>query len=188
MRSIVWCGVGQDLGKIESCDGVVGVRRLPVSAGGDHAGGPLVSTLRAFLSRLEELLTEHGVDVDHVTLYRWVQHFTPILIDASGPCRYAVSDRWYVDETYVKVSGAWRYVYRAVDHHGQVIDVFVSTRRTLAPRDTSSPARSVTTVNPARLSPTEQPHLPKRSPNWHRTRCTPRSSTPTTVSKPITAA
>jgi transposase, IS6 family len=81
---------------------------------------------------VEELLAERGVDVDHVTVYRWVQRFTPLLIDAARPCRHAVGDRWFVDETYVKVGGAWRYVYRAVDQFGQVIDVFVSRRRDLA--------------------------------------------------------
>jgi IS6 family transposase len=78
---------------------------------------------------LEELLAERGVDVDRVSLFRWVQRFTPILIDVADPFRYAVSDRWFVDESYVKVAGVWRYVYRAIDDHGQVIDVYVSKRR-----------------------------------------------------------
>ena len=81
---------------------------------------------------LEELLAERGIEVDHVTLYRWVQRFTPLLIDAARPCRHTVGARWFVDETYVKVAGAWRYVYRAVDQHGQVIDVYVSKRRDIA--------------------------------------------------------
>src|SRR6266446_6249452 len=81
---------------------------------------------------LEELLAERGVTVDHVTLYRWVQRFTPLLIDAARPCRHVVGDRWFVDETYVRVAGVWRYVYRAVDQHGQVIDVYVSARRDIA--------------------------------------------------------
>ena len=81
---------------------------------------------------LEELLAERGVEVDHVTLYRWVQRFTPLLIDAARPCRHLAGDRWFVDETYVKVSGVWCYVYRAVDQHGQVIDVYVSRRRDIA--------------------------------------------------------
>ncbi len=81
---------------------------------------------------LEELLAERGIEVDHVTLYRWVQRFTPELIDAARPCRHAVGDRWFVDETYVKVAGAWRYVYRAIDDRGQVIDVFVSNKRDTA--------------------------------------------------------
>jgi len=58
-----------------------------------------------------------------------VQRFTPLLAEAARPCRHAVGDRWWVDETYVKVAGRWRYVYRAIDQFGQVIDVFVSPRR-----------------------------------------------------------
>ena len=81
---------------------------------------------------IEELLAERGVDVDHVTIYRWVQRFTPLVIEAARPCRHSVGDRWFVDETYVKVAGVWRYVYRAVDQHGQVIDVYVSRRRNIA--------------------------------------------------------
>jgi transposase, IS6 family len=78
---------------------------------------------------LEELLAERGVDVDHVTLYRWVQRFTPQLVDAARPRRHSGGDRWFVDETYVKVAGEWRYLYRAVDQFGQVIDVMLSQRR-----------------------------------------------------------
>jgi len=78
---------------------------------------------------LEELLAERGIEVDHVTLYRWVQRFTPLIAEAARPRRHAVGDRWFVDETYVKVNGSWRYVYRAVDQHGQVIDVLVAARR-----------------------------------------------------------
>jgi len=81
---------------------------------------------------LEELLAERGVEVDHVTLFRWVQRFTPLLIDAARPCRHTVGRRWFVDETYIKVAGVWRYVYRAVDGHGQVIDVYLSSRRDIA--------------------------------------------------------
>ena len=80
---------------------------------------------------LQELLAERGIEVDHVTLFRWVQRFTPLLIDAARPCRHSVGARWFVDETYVKVSGSWRYVYRAVDQYGQVIDVFLSKKRDL---------------------------------------------------------
>jgi transposase, IS6 family len=78
---------------------------------------------------LEELLAERGIEVDHVTVYRWVQRFTPLVADAARPCRHATGDRWFVDETYVKVAGRWRYLYRAVDQYGQVIDVLVSQQR-----------------------------------------------------------
>ena len=78
---------------------------------------------------LEELLAERGIDVDHVTLDRWVQRFTPL----DHRRRPAMSTRGrrsvVVDETYVKVAGTWRYVYRAVDQYGQVIDVLVSAKR-----------------------------------------------------------
>jgi RNA polymerase sigma factor (sigma-70 family) len=75
---------------------------------------------------VEELLVERDIEVDHVTIYRWVLRFTPLLAEAARPCRHAVGNRWQVDETYVKVAGQWRYVYRAIDQFGQVIDVFVS--------------------------------------------------------------
>jgi len=81
---------------------------------------------------VEELLAERGVQVDHVTIYRWVQRFAPLLAEAARPCRHAVGHRWQLDETYVKVAGQWRYVYRAIDQFGQVIDVFVSPRRDAA--------------------------------------------------------
>jgi transposase, IS6 family len=69
-----------------------------------------------------------------VTVYRWVQRFTPLLVDAARPCRHAPGDRWFVDETYVKVAGRWVYLYRAIDQYGQVIDVLVSEKRDLAAR------------------------------------------------------
>jgi transposase, IS6 family len=81
---------------------------------------------------VEELVAERGITVDHVTIYRWVQRFTPLLIDAARPCRHAPGDRWFVDETYVKIAGRWVYLYRAIDQHGQIIDVLVSQKRDLA--------------------------------------------------------
>jgi transposase-like protein len=81
---------------------------------------------------VEELLAERGVKVDHVTVFRWVQRFTPLLIDAARPCRHAPGDRWFVDETYAKIAGRWVYLYRAIDQFGQVIDVLVAEKRDLA--------------------------------------------------------
>jgi transposase, IS6 family len=81
---------------------------------------------------VEELLAERGITVDHVTIYRWVQRFTAEFIEAARPCRHAPGDRWFADETYVKVAGRWTYLYRAIDQHGQVIDVLLSQRRDLA--------------------------------------------------------
>ncbi|MDQ3765150.1 MAG: IS6 family transposase [Actinomycetota bacterium] len=81
---------------------------------------------------VEELLAERGIAVNHVTVYRWVQRFTPLLVDAARPCRHAPGDRWFVDETYVKVDGRWVYLYRAIDQFEQVIDVLLSEKRDLA--------------------------------------------------------
>jgi transposase-like protein len=78
---------------------------------------------------VEELLAERGIEVDHVTVYRWVQTFTAEFIDSARPSRHATGERWFVDETYVKVAGRWTYLYRAIDQHGQIIDVLVSERR-----------------------------------------------------------
>jgi transposase-like protein len=81
---------------------------------------------------VEELLAERGIEVDHVTVYRWVQRFTALFAEAARPLRHATGDRWFVDDTYVKVAGRWRYLYRAVDQYGQVIDVLLSEHRDTA--------------------------------------------------------
>ena len=110
---------------------------------------------------IEELLAERGIDVDHVTVYRWVQRFTPLLAEAARPCRHAVGDRWQVDETYVKVAGHWRYVYRAIDQLGQVIDVFLSTRRdAAAARRFFERAITTTKVTPIEVVTRPSPGLP----------------------------
>ncbi|MDQ3765480.1 MAG: IS6 family transposase [Actinomycetota bacterium] len=83
------------------------------------------------LSECRGTLAERGITVDHVSVYRWVQRFTPLLIDAARPCRHATGDRWFVDETYVKAAGQWVYLYRAIDQYGQVIDVLASQKRDL---------------------------------------------------------
>jgi hypothetical protein len=105
------------------------LRWLLLPARGDRPLGALVPALRAVVPRCRGAPAERGVEVDHVTVYRWVQRFMPLLAEAARPCRHSVGDRWQVDETYVKVAGRWRYVYRAIDQFGQVIDVFVSPRR-----------------------------------------------------------
>ncbi len=124
---------------------------------------------------VEELLAERGIEVDHVTVYRWVVRFTPLLAEAARPCRHRVGDRWHVDETYVKVGGRWRYVYRAIDQAGQVIDVFASPRRDAtsaqrffqrALRTSKATPREVTTD----LAPTYPMVLEELLPSaWHRT-------------------
>ena len=81
---------------------------------------------------VEELLAERGITVNHVTVCRWVQRLTLEFIEAARLCRHAPGDRWFADETYVKVASRWTYLHRAIDQHGQVIDVMLSARRDLA--------------------------------------------------------
>jgi transposase-like protein len=111
---------------------------------------------------VEELLAERGVEVDHVTIYRWVQRFTPLLAEAARPSRRPVGDRWYVDETYVKVGGQWCYVHRAVDQYGQVIDVYVSAKRdSSAARAFFHRAQSAAGAAPAEVVTDRAPVYPK---------------------------
>jgi transposase, IS6 family len=79
---------------------------------------------------LEEMLTERGVEVDHSTLYRWVQYYAPKILDKlKWYWKPRLGLSWRVDETYVKVKGKWVYLYRAVDKSGDTIDFYLSTTR-----------------------------------------------------------
>ena len=96
--------------------------------------------------------------------------FTPLLADAARPCRHALGDRWQVDERYVKVAGQWRYVYRAIDQFGRVVDVLVSPRRVAkAARRFFQRVISVTkvTTDQAPVYPAVLEELPPAA--WHRT-------------------
>jgi len=100
---------------------------------------------------VEELLAERGIEVDHVTVYRWVQRFAPEFAEAARPRQHIVGDRWHVDETYVRVGGTWRYLFRAIDQFGQVIDVFLSPHR-----DTKAARRFFErAIGRTRISPVE---------------------------------
>lgn len=79
---------------------------------------------------LEEMMAERGVDVDHTTVYRWVQHYAPEMEKRlKWHLKSSYHQSWHVDETYVKVKGKWTYLYRAVDKHGDTIDFYLSRTR-----------------------------------------------------------
>jgi IS6 family transposase len=78
---------------------------------------------------LERMLADRGVGVDHTTMYRWVQRFAPELEKRLRRHLLACRGPWHVDETYIRVGGAWRYLYRAVDGTGQTIDFLLSAKR-----------------------------------------------------------
>src|SRR6266566_7853921 len=72
---------------------------------------------------LEELMRERGLQVDHTTIYRWVQRYAPELDKRSRPHLKACNDSWKVDETYIKIKKIWTYIYRAVDSGGNTPSV-----------------------------------------------------------------
>ena len=79
---------------------------------------------------LEEMMEERGVNVDHTTIYRWVIYYAPKILDKlKWYWKPSYSKTWYVDETYIKVKGVWKYLYRAVDEDGNTIDFYLSSTR-----------------------------------------------------------
>jgi putative transposase len=78
---------------------------------------------------VEELMRERGVHVDHSTINRWVIKYSPQLEDAFHRRKRPVGRSWRLDETYIRVKGEWRYLYRAVDKHGQTIDFLLTEHR-----------------------------------------------------------
>jgi transposase-like protein len=132
---------------------------LPIRCGG--AGGPLVPALRPVLPRprgATRRAWRRGRPCHHLSV---VLRFTPLLADAARPCRHRVGDRWQVGETYVKVAGQWRYFYRGIDQFGQVIDVFVSSRRDAkAAQRCFERAIGTTKIAPAEVTTDQAPVYP----------------------------
>jgi transposase, IS6 family len=78
---------------------------------------------------LEEIMQERGLRVDHTTISRWVQRYAPELEKRCRPHLKGTTDSWRVDETSVKVKGAWMYLYRAVDSEGKTLEFHLSAAR-----------------------------------------------------------
>ena len=78
---------------------------------------------------LEEMMAERGVAVDHTTLYRWVQRYAPELEKRTLWYQNRLCHSWRVDETYVKVRGKWKYLFRAVGKDGRTLDFYLSDTR-----------------------------------------------------------
>jgi transposase-like protein len=79
--------------------------------------------------QLEEMMDERGVEVDHSTLNRWVLKYVPLLEAQFRARKRPVGSSWRMDETYVKVKGVWKYLYRAVDKTGATVDFLLTAKR-----------------------------------------------------------
>ena len=78
---------------------------------------------------LEELMQERGYAVDHSTIHRWVVHYAPRIEKAFRKNKKRVGHRWRLDETYIKIKGEWKYLYRAVDKQGNTVDFLLTAKR-----------------------------------------------------------
>ena len=140
---------------LDDCTSIASVfGRLPVPAGGDLARGPFGTCgMCCPTGTLRSCSAERGIAVI-TSLLSVGARFTPEFIEAARPCRHAPGDRWFADETYVKVAGRMDLSYRAVNQHGQVIDVL----RTSSSRPPESSPAPPSTWRQHRTPGTGQPH------------------------------
>lgn len=78
---------------------------------------------------IEEIMEERGVSVDHSTINRWAIRFLPLIEKLSRKHKSKVGTSWRMDETYIKVKGVWKYLYRAVDKEGKTVDFLLTAHR-----------------------------------------------------------
>lgn len=81
------------------------------------------------LRDLEEMMAERGFEVDHSSVHRWVIKLVPLFEKAFRKHKRPVGNSWRMDETYVKVRGQWKYLYRAVDKAGKAVDFLLRAHR-----------------------------------------------------------
>jgi putative transposase len=81
------------------------------------------------LRHVEEMMQERGVFVDHSTVHRWAIKVLPVMAAVFRQRKRLVGGSWRMDETYIKVAGKWKYLYRAVDRAGDTVDFLLSAKR-----------------------------------------------------------
>jgi transposase, IS6 family len=111
---------------------------------------------------LELMLLDRGVEVDHTTIFRWIQAYAPEIEKRIRPHLRPCNGSWRVDETYIKVKGRWSYLYRAVDSRGQTIDFLLSVKRdaAAAKRFFRKAMGQMHTVNPRTITVDKNPAYP----------------------------
>ena len=135
----------------------VGTRQLSWRTKGRHFEASLIVQavswyLRysAQLPRIEELFLERGLPVDHSTLNRWVLAYAPLIERRLRSFRKPHCGSIRIDETYIKIRGQWRYLYRAIDKHGTPVDFLLTAKRDLEARQALLPQDA---ERPALLAP-----------------------------------
>ena len=81
---------------------------------------------------IEEMMEERGVTVDHSSINRWAIRFLPLIEKLARKHKRLVGTSWRMDETYIKVKGVWKYLYRAVDKDGKTVDFLLTAKRDMA--------------------------------------------------------
>ena len=81
------------------------------------------------LRHIQEMMQERGLFVDHATVHRWSLKILPILALVFRRRKRPVGASWRMDETYIKVNGQWKYLYRAVDKVGKTVDFLLTAKR-----------------------------------------------------------
>ena len=101
-----------------------------------HMVGEIILWLVTWYSRyalsyrdLKEIAAERGFELDHSTIYRWVQEYSSEIKSRIKPHLKMTTDSWKVDETYLKIKGKWHYLYRAIDKEGNTLDWMLSVHR-----------------------------------------------------------
>ena len=109
------------------------------------------------------MLADRGVEVDHTTIFRWIQAYAPEIEKRIRPHLQRSDGSWRVDETYVKVKGRWTYLYRAVDSRGRTIDFLLSAKRdaAAAKRFFRKALGQPHTVNPRTITVDKNPAYPR---------------------------
>ncbi len=80
---------------------------------------------------IEEMLLERSLEVDHSTLNRWVLAYAPLIERRLRSFRQPHCRSVRMNETYIRIRGQWRYLYRAIDKHGTPVDFLLTAKRDL---------------------------------------------------------
>jgi putative transposase len=112
--------------------------------------------------QLQEMMQERGVEVDYSTLNRWVLKYVPLLDEQFRARKRPIGSSWRMDETYVRIKGTWKYLYRAVDKAGATVDFLLTAKRDRK-ACLSYARRSDRTVDPRRSRSTRAVPTRRRS-------------------------